>query len=96
MRYSRKLFSKSLKSKLPVNRITSAKKLFFSFFFFFFFFFFGCTALMGLDRFFSSLIYTQSGGLHGRDISPWQGRYVHREQHKHRINIHRHPCLEWD
>jgi hypothetical protein len=32
----------------------------------------------------------------GWGISPWQGRYPHTEQHKHRINAHRHPCLEWD
>jgi hypothetical protein len=29
-------------------------------------------------------------------ISPSQGRYLHSEQHKHRINAHRHPYLEWD
>jgi hypothetical protein len=29
-------------------------------------------------------------------ISPSQGRYLSTEQHKHRINAHRHPCLEWD
>jgi hypothetical protein len=29
-------------------------------------------------------------------ISPSQGRYLHTGQHKHRINAHRHPCLEWD
>jgi hypothetical protein len=30
------------------------------------------------------------------EISPSQGRYLHIEQHKHRMNAHRHPCLEWD
>jgi hypothetical protein len=49
-----------------------------------------------LGRFFSFLIYTQSIGLLGRGISPSQGRYLHAKQHKHRINAHRHPCLEWD
>jgi hypothetical protein len=49
--------------------------------------------LLGLGRFFSLLIYTQSAG---RGINPLQGRYLHTEQHKHRINAHRHPCLEWD
>jgi hypothetical protein len=29
-------------------------------------------------------------------ISPSQGRYLHTEQHKHRINAHRHTRLEWD
>jgi hypothetical protein len=27
------------------------------------------------------------------EISPMQGRYLHTEQHKHRINAHRHSCL---
>jgi hypothetical protein len=36
----------------------------------------GSTALVGLDRFFSFLIYTQSVGLLGRGISPSQGRYL--------------------
>jgi hypothetical protein len=40
--------------------------------------------------------YTQSAGLLGRGISPSQGRYLHTQQHKHRINAHKHPCLEWD
>jgi hypothetical protein len=40
--------------------------------------------------------YTQSVRLLGRGISPSQGRYLHTEEHKHRINAHRHPCLEWD
>jgi hypothetical protein len=41
-------------------------------------------------------IYTQSVELLGRGISPSQGRYLHTEQHKHRINEHGYPCLEWD
>jgi hypothetical protein len=61
-----------------------------------FFFCYGSTALVGLGRFFSSLIYTQSVGLLGRVLSPSQSRYLHTGQHKHRINAHRHPCLEWD
>jgi hypothetical protein len=40
--------------------------------------------------------FTQSIGLLGRGISPLQGRYLHTGQHKHRINAHRYPCLEWD
>jgi hypothetical protein len=31
---------------------------------------------------------TQSVGLPGRGISPSQGFYLHKEQHKHRINAH--------
>jgi hypothetical protein len=52
--------------------------------------------LWALTAFSSSLIYTQSVALHGRVISPSQGRYLHTGQHKHRTNAHRHPCLECD
>jgi hypothetical protein len=55
---------------------------------------YGCTVLVELGSFFSLLIYTQSVGLLGRGISPSQGRYLQTEQHKHKINAHRHPCLE--
>jgi hypothetical protein len=56
----------------------------------------GSTALVDLSRFFNFLIYTQSTvGLLGRGISPSQGRYLYTEQHKHRINAHRHLCLGW-
>jgi hypothetical protein len=51
---------------------------------------------MCLGRLFSLLIYTQSVGLHGRGISPSQGRYLHIEQHKYRINAHRNACQEWN
>jgi hypothetical protein len=54
------------------------------------------TALGVLGCLFSFLIYTQSVGLLGRGISPSQGGYLHTEQHKHRINAHKHPFLEWD
>jgi hypothetical protein len=37
---------------------------------------------------FSFVIIRQSVGLLGRGISPSQGRYLHMEQHKHRINAH--------
>jgi hypothetical protein len=30
----------------------------------------------------------------GRGMIPPQGRCLYREQHKYRINAHRHPCLE--
>jgi hypothetical protein len=30
------------------------------------------------------------------EIGPSQGRYLHTEQHKHRINANRYPCFEWD
>jgi hypothetical protein len=29
-------------------------------------------------------------------IRPPQGRYLHTEQHKHRIKAHKQSCLEWD
>jgi hypothetical protein len=57
---------------------------------------YGSMVLVDLGRLFSLLFYTQSVGPHGRGISPSQGRYPHTEEHKHRINSHRHPCLEWD
>jgi hypothetical protein len=47
---------------------------------------YGSIALVDLSRFFSFLIYTQSVGHLGREISPPQGRYLDTEQHKHRIN----------
>jgi hypothetical protein len=50
--------------------------------------------LWALAAFFSFLIHTQSIVLLGRGISPSQGRYLHIEQHKHRINAHRHVRLE--
>jgi hypothetical protein len=46
------------------------------------------TALVGLGRFFSSLIYKQSVGLLGRGTSLSQGRYLYTGQHKHRTNAH--------
>jgi hypothetical protein len=51
--------------------------------------------LLGPGRFFQfpNLICIQSVGLLERRISPSHGRYLHIEQHKHRINAHRHPCL---
>jgi hypothetical protein len=57
---------------------------------------YGSTALVDLGSFFSFLIYTQSVGLLGRGISPSQGRYLHKKKHQHRINAHRHPCIEWE
>jgi hypothetical protein len=45
---------------------------------------------------FSFVNHTQSVGPLGGVISPSKGRYLHAEQHKHRINAHRYPCLKWD
>jgi hypothetical protein len=57
----------------------------------------GSTALCWILVAFSvSWYFRQSVGPLGRGISPAQGRYLHTEQHKHRINAYRHPCLKWD
>jgi hypothetical protein len=55
----------------------------------------GSTALVNLVRSLSFLIYTQSVRPLGLGISPSQGRYLHTEQHNHRINAHKNQCLEW-
>jgi hypothetical protein len=58
---------------------------------------YGSTVLCwALVAFSFSCSYMQSVGLLGRGISPSHGRYLHTGQHQHRINAHRHPCLEWD
>jgi hypothetical protein len=49
-----------------------------------------------LAAFSLSYSYTQLVGLLGRGIGQSQGRYLHTEQHKHRINAHKHQCFEWD
>jgi hypothetical protein len=36
------------------------------------------------------------GGIPWTGISPFQGRYLHTGQYKHRMYAHRYPCLEWD
>jgi hypothetical protein len=43
---------------------------------------------------FCSLFY-RDGRTPCTGISPSQGRYLQTEQHKHRINTHKHSCLEW-
>jgi hypothetical protein len=68
----------------------------FLYYYYYYYYYYGSTALVDLGRFFSFLIYTQSIALLGRVIGPSQGRYLHAEQQKHRINTYRHPCLEWD
>jgi hypothetical protein len=47
---------------------------------------YGSIVFVELGRFFSLLICTQSMSLHGRGISPLQGRFLRTEQHKQRIN----------
>jgi hypothetical protein len=48
----------------------------------------GSTVLVDLGRFVSFLILYTVVGLFGWGINPLQGRYLHTEQHKHRINAH--------
>jgi hypothetical protein len=43
--------------------------------------FYDSIALVGLGRFFSSLIYTQSVRILGQGISPSQGCYLHTDIH---------------
>jgi hypothetical protein len=52
--------------------------------------------LLDLGCFFSFLILYTVGRTPWWGISSSQGCYLHMGQHKHRINAHRHPCLEWD
>jgi hypothetical protein len=52
--------------------------------------------LLDLGRCFSFLIIYTVGRIPWTGISPSQGLYIHTQQHKHRINAHKHPCLEWD
>jgi hypothetical protein len=40
--------------------------------------------------------FSQTVGLLGRLISPSQCLYLNTGQHKHRINAHNYPCLEWE
>jgi hypothetical protein len=54
------------------------------------------SSLLRLGRFSVSQSFTESVGFLGRGIRQSQGRYLHTGQHKHRINAHRHPCLERD
>jgi hypothetical protein len=61
------------------------------------YYYYGTTALYwALADFSIPWSQPQSVGLLGRGMSPSQGLYLHTEQHKHRINAHRHPCSEWD
>jgi hypothetical protein len=52
--------------------------------------------LLDLGRFFNLLILYIVGRTSRTGESPLEGRYQHTEQHKHRINGHRHPCFELD
>jgi hypothetical protein len=41
-------------------------------------------------------LFTHSVGILGQGISSSQGRYLNTRQHKHRINVHRHPRHKLD
>jgi hypothetical protein len=67
------------------------------YYYYHYYYYYGSTALCcALTAFSVSWSYIQSAGLLRQEISPTQGRYLHTGEHKHRINAHRHPCLEWD
>jgi hypothetical protein len=57
---------------------------------------YGSTALVGLGRFFSFLILHTVGRTFWTGVRPSEGRYLHTGPQEHRINEHRHPCLECD
>jgi hypothetical protein len=46
-------------------------------------------------RFFRFLIFYTVSRASWTGIGPLQGLYLHTEQHKHRINAHRHHYLKW-
>jgi hypothetical protein len=52
--------------------------------------------LLGLGRFFNFLFFYTISRTPWAEISPSQDLYLHTRQHKHGINAHRHPCLEWN
>jgi hypothetical protein len=52
--------------------------------------------LLGLGRFFTFLILYTVGRTRWTRNQPVRGHYLYTEQHKHRTNANRHPCLEWD
>jgi hypothetical protein len=51
--------------------------------------------LLDFGRYFNFLILCITGRTPCTGMSPSQGRYLHTEQHKHRIDAKRHPCFEW-
>jgi hypothetical protein len=57
---------------------------------------YGSASLVGFGRVFQFLYLNTVGRIPWVGISPSQGRYIYTEQHKHRINAGRHPCLKWD
>jgi hypothetical protein len=58
---------------------------------------YGCTALCWTLTVFQFLVllYSRWDALDG-GWARREGRYLHTDQHKHRMNIDRHSCLKWD
>jgi hypothetical protein len=89
--------SKQVPSESYLEALSSERSCSVSNFLFVHLFINGYRPLLGPGLFFSFVIFfTQTVGLPGQVISPSQGRYLHTGQHKHRINAHRHPCLDWN
>jgi hypothetical protein len=57
---------------------------------------YGCKALNWALTAFQFLDHIHSVGLLEQGISPSQGRFLHKEQHEHRISAQSHPCHKWD
>jgi hypothetical protein len=77
-------FSSSLFSYLPIIRHYILLSIY------------GCIAVLDLGSFsLSYSIYSRYNSLDGGSAHR-KDRYLHTEQHKHRINAHRYPCLEWN
>jgi hypothetical protein len=62
------------------------------YYYYYYYYYYGSTALCWALAGFS---VSQSYRLLWRQTSRSQGLYLHTEQHKHKINAQRHPCLEW-
>jgi hypothetical protein len=80
----------------PPTSWSSQWSLFFWLYYYYYYYYVSTALCWSLDAFSVSWSYTQLVGLLGRGISSSQGRYLYIEQHKPRINSHRHPGLEWD
>jgi hypothetical protein len=69
------------------------------YYYYYYYYYYGSIALCGtLAAFSVSWSYIQLVGLLENGINPSQGRYLHTEKHKHRINAHNkdNHAIEWD
>jgi hypothetical protein len=62
----------------------------------YYYYYYCSTALCSPWPLFSIWSYTQSVAPLRRGIRSSHGLYLHTEQHKLTINLHWHPCLNWD